>query len=255
MTVIALPTTPSAPPLRGRLWNALRLHAANPWPTLIVPWLVLAAVFALNLSIWYLVTVAAGGVENLEGNAFAYNGGVTWVLFFLMAMAIQTMSLTFRFALGIGMTRRDYFFGTVAYLSFLAAAYAAGIALMAQVEGLTDGWGMGGRFFAPWFLAELPGWEVWYLFTVSGWGIAMLGIALGAVWVRWKATGLYLFLGALAVLIVLVLWAMTTTDSWGSLGDYLGSHSPALVATWTLPAAVLSGTIGYLVLRRATPRA
>ena len=153
------------------------------------------------------------------------------------------------------MTRRDYFFGSVGYLAFLASAYAAGIAVMAQVERLTDGWGMGGQFFAPWFLGDLPGWQVWYLNSVAGLGLAMLGVALGAVWVRWKATGLYLFLGALAVLIVVVLWAMTTTDSWGNLGAYLGSHSPVVVATWTVPAAVLSGAIGYLVLRRATPRA
>ena len=255
MTVTALPTSPTAPPLGRRVWNAVRLHAANLWPTLITPWLIFAAIFGLNLAIWYLVTVAAGGVENLDADAFDYNGGVTWVLFFLMAMAVQAMSLTFRFALGIGMTRRDYYLGTVAYLAFLAGAYAAGIAVMAQVEELTNGWGMGGRFFAPWFLADLPAWQLWYLNAVPGLLLAMLGVAFGAVWVRWKATGLYLALGALAVLVVAGLWAMTTTESWGALADYLSTHSPVLSATWTLPVTALLAAAGYLVLRRATPRA
>jgi len=255
MTVIALPAAPTAPPLGRRVWNALRLHAANPWPTLVTPWLIFAAIFGLNLAIWYIVTVAAGGVQNLDADAFDYNGGVTWVLFFLMVMAVQTMSLTFRFALGVGMTRRDYYLGTVAYLAILASTYAAGIAVMAQVERLTNGWGLGGRFFAPWFLADLPAWELWYLNMVAGLLLAMLGVAAGAVWVRWKATGLYLFLGALALLIIAVVWLMTVTASWGSLGDYLGSHSPLVVGTWTLPATALWGVAGYLVLRRATPRA
>jgi len=196
-----------------------------------------------------------GGAQNLDADAFGYNGGVTWVLFFLMVMAVQAMSLTFRFALGVGMTRRDYYLGTVAYLAILASTYAAGIAVLAQVERLTDGWGLGGRFFAPWFLADLPAWQLWYLNAVTGLLLAMLGVAAGAVWVRWRATGLYLFIGGFLLLIVAVLWLMTVTESWGSLGGYLGNHSPMVVATWTLPATALCGVGGYLVLRRATPRA
>lgn len=255
MTVIAYPEALATPPLGRRVWNAVRLHAANPWPTLITPWLVFAAIFGLTFAIWHLVTRAAGGVQNLDTDAFDFNGSVTWVLFFLMVMAIQAMSLTFRFALGIGMTRRDYYLGTVTYLAILAATYAAGITLLAQVERLTNGWGVGGRFFAPWFLADLPAWQLWYLNAVTGLLLAMLGVAAGAAWVRWKTTGLYLFLGALAVLIITTLWLTTVTDSWAPLGDYLRSHAPALVATWTLLVTALFGVSGYLVLRRATPRA
>lgn len=253
MTVSTQP--PAAPPLARRVWNAVRLHAANPWPTLIMPWLIFAAIFGLTFAIWYVVTLAAGGPENLDADAFTYNGGVTWVLFFLTVMAVQAMSLTFRFALGLGMTRRDYYLGTVAYLAILASMYAAGIALLAQVERLTNGWGLGGQFFAPWFLADLPAWQLWYVNAVAGLLLAMLGVATGAVWVRWKATGLYLFFGLLTLLLVLVLWLVTVTESWGGLQAYLGSHPPVTVASWTLPATALCGVCGYLLLRRATPRA
>lgn len=255
MTVITQPLAPAVPPLGRRVWNAVRLHLANPWPTLIMPWLIFAAIFGLTLAIWYVITVAAGGVQNLDTDAFQYNGGVTWVLFFLTVMAVQAMSLTFRFALGVGMTRRDYYLGTVAYLAILASMYAAGIAVLAQVERLTNGWGLGGRFFAPWFLADLPAWQLWYLNVVAGLLLAMLGVATGAVWLRWKATGLYLFLGVLALLLIAAVWLMTVTASWGSLGTYLGSHSPVVGATWTLPATALFAVAGYLLLRRATPRA
>lgn len=253
MTVITQPLAP-APPLARRVWNAVRLHAANPWPTLIMPWLIFATIFGLTFAIWYVVTVAAGGTQNLDADAFDYNGGVTWVLFFLTVMAVQAMSLTFRFALGVGMTRRDYYLGTVAYLATLASMYAAGIAVLAQLERLTNGWGLGGRFFAPWFLADLPAWQVWYVNAVAGLLLAMLGMATGAVWVRWKTTGLYLFIGGLALLLVAVVWLVTVTGSWGSLQAYLGSHSPVVVATWTLPATALCGVCGYLLLRRATPQ-
>ncbi len=255
MTVATRSAAQPAPPLGRRVWNAVRLHAANPWPTLITPWLIFAAIFGLTFTVWYLITRAAGGVQNLDTGAFDFNGGVTWVLFFLMVVAIQTMSLTFRFALGVGMTRRDYYLGTVTYLGLLAAMYAAGIAVMAQVERVTDGWGLGGRFFAPWRAADLPAWELWYLNAVTGLLLAMFGVAAGAVWVRWRATGLYLFLGGCALLIVAALWLVTVSSSWGNLGDYLQTRSLAVVATWTLPVTVLCALAGYLVLRRATPRA
>lgn len=255
MTVVALPAAVPAPPLSRRLWNAVRLHAANPWPTLIIPWLVFAGVFGLNLAIWYIVTIAAGGSQNLDADAFDYNGGVTWVLVFLLVMAVQAMSLTFRFALGIGMTRRDYYVGTVAYLAALAAMYAAGIAVLAQVERLTDGWGLGGRFFAPWFLADLPVWQLWYLNAVVGLLFAMIGAVAATVWVRWKAVGIYVFFFLAAVLLIGVAWLMGVTESWAPLGRYLTTHEPALIVTWTLPVAALCAGIGYLLLRRATPRA
>ncbi len=255
MTHICRPAPPPVLLMRRRVWNAVRLHLANPWPTLIVPWLVFAAVFTLNLLTWYIITLAAGDTRNLSSGAFDRNGGVTWVLVFLTVMAVQAMSLTFRFALGIGMTRRDYYIGTVAYLAFLASTYAAGIVVLAQIERLTNGWGLGGRFFAPWFLADLPAWQLWYLNMVAGMLLAMLGVAAGAVQVRWKTPGLYLFIGGISLLMVAAVWLMTVTESWGNLGAYLANHSSVALATWTLPVTALCGVCGYLVIRRATPRA
>ncbi len=255
MTTLAYPAGPAHRALPHRVWNAVRLHTANPWPTLITPWLVFAAVFAANLALWYVITVAVGGMQNLGDSTVDLSGSATWVFFFLLVMAIQSMSLTFRFALGIGMTRRDYYLGTVSYLIFLASTYAAGIALLSEIEHLTHGWGLGLRFFRPWFLADISTWQLWYLSTVMGLLLAMLGVAIGAVWVRWRATGVYLFIGALALLIIVAAWLMTVTQAWGSLGDYLGNHTPTIVATWMLPIAASCGAGGYLVLRRATPRA
>ncbi|MCV2395359.1 hypothetical protein OEB99_13665 [Actinotalea sp. M2MS4P-6] len=255
MTVVALPTAPPAPPIGRRLWNAVRLHVANPWPTLILPWFIFAAIFGLNLAIWQIISIAAGGTQNLDADAFDYNGGVTWVLFFLVAMAVQAMSLTFRFALGLGMTRRDYYVGTVAYLAGLAAMYAVGIAVLAQVERATDGWGLGGRFFAPWFLADLPAWQLWYLNAAVGLMLAMIGTVVATMWVRWKALGLYTFFGAFAVILVATGWSLTVSESWGSLGRYLTTHEPAAIVSWTLPVSLLCGLLGFAILRRATPRA
>ena len=117
--------------------------------------------------------------------------------------------------------------------------YAAGIAVLAQVERITDGWGLGGRFFAPWFLADLPAWQLWYLNAVVGLLFAMIGAVAAAVWVRWKAVGLYTFFFLAALLVIGAAWLMGVTESWVPLGRYLSTHEPALIVTWTLPVTAL----------------
>ena len=123
------------------------------------------------------------------------------------------------------------------------------------MEVLTDGWGLGGRFFTPWFLQNIPTWQLWYLAAVAGLLLSMIGVAFGALWVRWRATGLLVGFGVLALTLVAVAWLLTVGGAWGSWGDYLAGHAPAVSATWLVPVALAFGACGYLVLRRATPRA
>lgn len=254
-TLTVVPSAGPAPaPLRRRVGNALRLHLANPWTTVGLPWAIFGTVFLLTYAIWALIAAAAGGRDQLDANAFAYNGGSGWVLVFLVVTAVQAMSLTFRFALGVGMTRRDYYLGTVAYLALMSLTFGLAMATFAQVEVVTDGWGLGGRFFQPWFLPDASFLELTYLYTVAGIVLASIGAAAAAMWVRWKAFGLYAFFVGLAVLVIGGLWLVSVTSGWAAVGDYLGRTSPGVVVSWGWPVAVLSLLVGWLLLRRATPR-
>lgn len=245
---------PAPAPLGRRVLNALRLHLANPWPTLGLPWAIFGTVFLLNYAIWAVVAAAAGGRDKLDPDAFQYNGGSSWILVFLVVAAVQAMSLTFRFALGLGMTRRDYYLGTVAYLGVMSITFALAMAAFAQVENASDGWGMGGRFFQPWFLPDASFLELVYLYAVGGIVLASIGAAAAAMWVRWKAYGLYAFFVGLAVLVIGGLWLVSVASGWDEVGDYLGRTSPMLVVSWGLPVTALCLGAGWLLLRRATPR-
>ena len=161
MTSVA-PATETVP-LARRLGNVVRLHLANPWQPLITPWIIFGAIFGLNLAIWYTVTVAAGGRDKLDSHAFSGNGGAWWILVFLLVVAVQAMNLTFRFALGMGFTRRDYYLGSVIFFALLAMLFATGITVLAAIEHATDGWGVQGRFFSPWWGAGFPVFTVWFI--------------------------------------------------------------------------------------------
>lgn len=241
-------------PLAHRVWNVARLHVANPWATTGVPWLVYIAVFALNLAIWHIVATAAGGRANLDPDAFAYNGGTTWFLFYFVVIAVQAINLTFHFALGLGVTRRDYFLGTIGHFAALAASFAVVVPLLAELEKSTDGWGVGGRFFAPGGTYTWPAWQLGYAIFVTGMGMLMAGWFAGTVWVRWRAAGLYTMLALIGVALVGGAWLATVTEAWGDIGEFLAAQGVIGLVNWSLLTTTVVALASYLVLRRAPTR-
>ena len=244
----------TASPLSHRIANVLRLHIANPWQSLITPWLVYAAIFAANMAIWLAVTTAAGGRDQLDSNAFSTNGGASWIFVYMMVISVQAMNLSFAFALGLGMTRRDYYLGTAAFFVALSAMYAAGITVLAGVETATGGWGVDGRFFSAWVVAELPSWQQFLVYFLLALLFFSFGATAGSVWVRWRTLGIYVFLGAILLLVVAWVWGTTAAGGWGTVGRFFTDNSTLTVVLWTLPVTLVSGVAGYLVLRRATPK-
>lgn len=58
----------------------------------------------------------------------------------------------------------------------------------------------------------------------------------------------------MAAVLVGLIALFTYTDSWDAVGEFF-SHAQAIgVALWLLAPAAVFAVIGYLVLRRATPR-
>ncbi|WP_084130379.1 hypothetical protein [Demequina sp. NBRC 110055] len=241
-------------PAPTRIWNVVRLHVANPMPTLVLPWLITFIVFAGNLAIWLMVVQAAGGMENLEAGAFQYSGGISWIIVFMMVVAVQTMNLTFPFALGFAVTRRDFYLGSALYFVLLSLLYATGLTVLAAIESATDGWGMDAAFFAPYGMYDEPLAVLWFAYFGLMLLFFFLGAAVATVWVRWKAYGLYAFFIGLAAVLIGAAWVITTTESWGDVGQFFVTTSPAALVAWTLPLTVVSAVVGFLFLRRATPK-
>lgn len=255
MTAAAIAPAAGRSGAPSRIVNAARIHAANPWGTLVLPWLIYAAIFALTLAIWGLITMSAGGIDKLEPDAFMYNGGGTWVLFYMMVVAIQAMNQTFKFALGLCVTRREYYLGTALYFLFLSVLYTTGITLLGIIEKATDGWGFNGSFFVPFWMQEASfgeRWIAWFgLFTV----FFFLGAAVATVFVRWGSNGLIVFFVTLSVAILAAVYVIVRFDLGSELGAWFTSRSIVELAGVGLLASAVAGGIGFLLMRRATPRA
>ena len=241
-------------PAPTRIWNVVRLHVANPIPTLVLPWIITFIIFAGNLAIWLMVAQAAGGVDNVEPGGFQYNGGISWIVVFMMVVAVQAMNLTFPFALGFAVTRRDFYLGSALYFVLLSLLYATGLTVIAAIEKATGGWGLDAAFFAPFGLHDRPLAVLWFVYFGLMLLFFFLGAAVATVWVRWKAYGLYAFFIGLAVLLIGAGWVITVTESWGDVGQFFVTNSPAELVAWTLPLTLVSAVVGFLFLRRATPK-
>jgi hypothetical protein len=237
----------------ARVLNVARLNVTNPMTTLILPWVFVGAILLMNIAIWALISFAAG--SELADDAFQYNGALSFIYIYLGISAIQAMSVTFPFALGYGVTRRDFYLGSSVTFVGLAIVYATGLTLLGVVERLTGGWGLDGRMFTAVYFAGEEAWYVQFWLFFCGLLFSLfLGSVFAAVWVRWKAVGLvttfillaFLLVGVAALLTLGGLWE----DAWATLTrlGWVGASSASLAIT------ALLALLGFVLLRGATPK-
>ncbi len=238
----------------GRILNVVRLHLGNPYTTIVLPWIILGIILAINLAIWLLIAIATHGKDALNSQVgFSYSGSSFYIAVYMMIVAVQAVSITFPFALSYGATRRDYWLGTSLTFVLLSAMYAIGFTILGVIERATNGWGLGGRMFTPIYFGD----EWWQRLLICFFGLLFfffVGSSLAAVWVRWKVTGMVVFFTALAVLLLGGISALTLTASWIAFWAALAAAGPLGIASWLLVPAVIGAVVGYFILRRATTR-
>jgi len=252
MSTVTIPGTDRG--ALSRIWNVVKLNTANPWTTILLPTMIMGIVFVLNLAIWWTIFTAAGpeNVENVS-KGLQYSGATTWVFIYMMVVAIQAVNLTFPFALGYGVTRRDFWLGSSVTFILLSAMYAIGLSILAWIEDATNGWGFGGRLFTSVFWGDDP-WQRLVIFFVAFLFFFFFGAAIGTVYVRWKATGVTFFFVALGVVLVAGVILVTFTSNWAMIGNFFATAGLFGTYLWSLVITAISAVAGFFILAKATPR-
>ncbi|MGY6498093.1 MAG: ABC transporter permease [Microcella sp.] len=264
MTATTAPTTtdargdaPEARPFTTRIAAILRLQTANVANVLVWPLGVLAFVLLLNVAISIVIEQSVRSAADNGGEAditITVNGGVAFLYIYMLIIAVQAVNTSFSVALGWGATRRDFALGTLAFFGLMSLSYGLLIAVMAVLEQATNGWGRGLRFFGDPSLG-LTEFGPAFLFSFLLLLLFMsIGGATAAVYVRWRATGMYVFWAAFAVLLVGVAALIGYTDNWSAVGRFFADAGVLGTALWTLVLTAASTLALYLVLRWATPR-
>lgn len=252
-TTLALPATRTP---AARLVSVMKLHFANPWTSITLPWIILAAIFVTNLAIWLLIFMNTPASAHADiANGFQWSGASLYIFVYMMVVAIQAINITFTFALGYGVTRRDFYLGTALQFMLLSAMYAVGLTILAEIEKATNGWGLGGRMFtAAYFGSDLQWYQQFFVFFALMLFFFFVGAAFGAVFVRWKATGITLVLIGLGLILVAIGYVLTVTESWPIVGEFFATNGFLGTYAWSLIVTVVAAIAGYLILRKATPR-
>lgn len=247
----AVADTSAVPGSWQRIWNVVRLHFANRFAMIVVPWIMIGLVFLVSMVIWISIFVSTH--EQLVGTK--WSGSTFYIFVYFAVAAVQAMNLTFRFALGMSATRRDYYLGTVMTFAIQGLLFTVLCTLLSYVEDWTNGYGMGAHMFSNVYFGEGPLWERLF----SSFGAFMVFFALGAlagsVFVRWRANGLYALGGIVALAAAAFVAAATLSGSWAAVGQWFLDARVVGVVAWLLIPAAISAVIGFFVLRKAPARA
>ncbi len=235
-----------------RVFAVIKLHFVNRFQILYMPLIVLGAIFLLNLAIWWIIVAASNG--GVSGTHLGYSGAVSYIYVYGIVIAVQAISRTFPFSLGFGVTRRDFYVGSTLAFVILSFGFAVVLTIMSVIEIATNGWGVGGRMFAPlWFTDSF--WLLRFVMYFCAFlFLLFIGTAGAAFYVRWRATGLIVFFGIIAVVLVGAFAYITPSHLWAPIGTWLVQSGPVGICLWLLVPAAISGIAGFFVLRRATPK-
>lgn len=256
MTTTSLTATrPAGSGALRRIINVAKLHLVNKSTIIIVPWAIMAFIFLVNYLIWWILTASLSPADMADvREGLQFSGASSFIFVYMLVVAVQAINLTFPFAQGYSVTRRDFYLGSALTFVGLSALYALVITILGVLERLTDGWGLGGRMFAPTYFGEGNPLEAFYLTFMIFLFFFFIGAATATVYVRWRANGMLVFFAGLVLIMVGLLALVTLTGSWPTVGQWFVTTGFVGVISWLIVPIALAGAAGFFILRRATPR-
>ena len=222
-------------PLVSRLFTVVRMNLSNPWPALITPSIILSV---LLISAYSFYWIFGGG---LDGQV--YFSPEFFFMVVLLVIANQTINQHFSLALSYGITRRDFYLGSLVGFVILAVGYSLlslALGLLADPNFLI-GFGEPG-------LSEFA--LVFWALLIS----QLIGASITTLYLRWRKVGMSIFFVTLGVILVAAPILLSRYELWDDIERWvaadLGDVTGNLIGLgWTLLLAL----IGYLLISRARP--
>jgi hypothetical protein len=228
----------------NRVINVARMQLINKWPYLGIPAAIMVSAFLITYAIWALIPASDEAL---------YSGASQAVMWYFLALGIQSMTLTFPFSQGMSVSRRTFYLGTVGLFAVVALAISVLYYILGLVEKATDGWGMNGQLYALGWIAEQPALVQIYFYFIAMVALYMIGFWFATVYKRWQATGVLVAVVGIAVTLVGLVALPTWQGWWPQIGAWFATQTPLSVAGWVSLFCAVLACGSYLTLRRATP--
>lgn len=251
----ARPAADRTPGAVQRILNVARLHLVNRNGVLWLPLFILSVIFTASMLIWWILSVLverAGGDTDTDG--IVMGGASSFIVIYMLVVAVQAINLTFPFAQGYSVTRRDFYLGSGVAFVGLSLFYALLMTLLSTVERATQGWGLDGYLFSLRHFGVIEPLPTFYVYFMALLFFFFVGMAVATVYVRWRTWGIAGFFTTLGFLVIGLIALATFTDRWEQVGAWFVHNGAIGIATWSLVPTVLAAVTGFAILRRATPR-
>jgi hypothetical protein len=228
---------------RGRLFNVVRMQFINRMTFVWIPLLILGAVFVFSMVIWLMIPY--GGPK--------YSAGAQALIWYLLAVGIQSLTLTFPFSQAMSVTRREFFLGTYLAAALTAALLAAVTTIGGLIESATGGWGVNGwMFYTEWTWAAGP-----LGAALSVFALAMLTFTAGlwgaTVYKRFGGFGLTLALVGIGALLLVGMWIIGQFNAWVAVFTWLAALGVVPLSLIVLGIVVVLAASEFWMLRRLVP--
>ena len=229
----------------SRIVNVARMQLINKWTFLGIPMVILVASTTFTIAIWAIVSRNSSDAVLVSGSGQA-------VMWYFLALGIQSLTLTFPFSQAMSVSRKSFYLGTLGLFAVIALAYSVLYYLLGLIEKATGGWGMNGQLFALGWIAENNAAVQILFYFVAMVLLFMIGFWCATVYLRWKTTGM-LIVGIGFAVILLALLAMVTFNGWWvAVGGWFGSLTTLGLALTMGAICVLLAGGSYVTLRKAT---
>lgn len=227
----------------NRTLNVVRLQLINKQMTVWIPLLILASTLVISIAIFAIVPV----------DAPKYGGASQAPLWYLFALGLTSLTMTFPFSQAMSITRREFFFGTMIAATAFSAILAAALVVVGLIEQATDGWGVNGFIaYQPWTWASGPV-GAWLFYFTAAALFYLVGFTGATVYKRWGATTIALISVGLGLVLVGILFLIARFGLWEQTIAFFASIGVVAVALMVFGLAVALAASAFLVLRRATP--
>lgn len=229
-----------------RTLDVARLHTVA-WP-LIIGWpiAVLFIAFVISYTIFALVPTT-DDEYNFTGAVFSMYG-------FAVGFYLQAVTQTFPFAMGVSVTRKEFFTASALVGVAQSAVLATIVYVLSIIEAATGGFGVKLRMFGiVRYATDNPAVQ-WLGIFATLLLVASVGLALGVVYQRYRVNGIFaisltaiVLLGGAAILVTWQHW-------WTNVGHFfVDTPSVVLLGVIPLVLSALFGAAAWTGLRRATP--
>ncbi|HRN29409.1 MAG TPA: ABC transporter permease [Terrimesophilobacter sp.] len=239
-----------------RVVSVARLHLVNRNGVLWLPLFIMSVIWVSSMLIWWIVAINLNraGMEAGNDGVIVMGGASSFLVIYMLVVAVQAVNLTFPFAQGYSVTRRDFYLGSALAFVGLSLFYSVLMTALGVLEEATSGWGLGGYMFGLGQFGVTGLSRTFYLYFMALLFFFFLGMAVAAMYVRWHAWGITGFFAGLGFLIIGLIALATFTESWPQVWAWIFENGAIGIATWSIVPTVIAAVAGFLILRRATPR-